>query len=85
MKNPLPSPKGGYRHTHPAVEIPESALTPREKKVLAAIRSAGGPVAVTDLARRCFPGFRAKPGTYETTAPTAARSATPPPPATARC
>jgi DNA polymerase III sliding clamp (beta) subunit (PCNA family) len=61
-----PSPKGGYRHAHRA-DIPESSLTFREKRVLAAIRAASAPLTVHELSRECFPGFRAKPGTYEGT------------------
>ena len=63
---PAPTPRGGFRHSHRAV-IPEAALTFREQKVLAALRSSTEPQSVQDLARTCFPGFRAKPGKYETT------------------
>ena len=59
-----PAPKGGFRHGDRA-QIPEAALSPRERKVLTAIRSAGRPVTVRELGRRCFPGMRAKLGTYE--------------------
>src|SRR5947207_2651385 len=56
-------PKGGFRHSDQVV-IPEAALTFREKKVLAALRAAGEPMAVRTLARRCFPGMRSKPDKY---------------------
>lgn len=61
-----PAPKGGFRHTDRA-DIPEEALNFREQKVLAALRGAEGPLTLRQLGRRCFPGVRAKPGTYEST------------------
>lgn len=60
-----PSPRGGFRQDQRA-EIPSAALTPREQKVLATLRAADSPLSVKELARKCFPGMRAKPGTYET-------------------
>ncbi len=63
---PAPStPKGGFRQSERA-EIPEAALTARERKVLAVLRAAGQPLTVKQLARQCFPGMRAKTGRYET-------------------
>lgn len=64
-KNIPTSPKGGYRHTEQAV-IPEESLSDRERKVLAALRASKEPLTVRQLARRCFPGMRARAGTYET-------------------
>lgn len=60
-----PAPRGGFRHSDRA-DIPEAALTLRERKVLAALRTSPRPLSVKELARRCFPGLRAKPGQYET-------------------
>ena len=57
-----PAPKGGYRHDDRAA-IPEAALSARERKVLAALRASKTALAVRQLARRCFPGMRAKAGT----------------------
>lgn len=51
-----------------ATPLSEAKLTPREAKVLRALRAAGGPLTARELGRTCFPGLRAKPGTYERTA-----------------
>src|SRR4051794_23124870 len=61
-----PSPKGGFRHSDRA-SIPETALSFRERKVLDALRKSGKPLTVRELARSCFPGMRAKSGTYQST------------------
>lgn len=60
------APMGGFRHGDRA-EIPEQALMFRELKVLAALRAASNALSIRELARGCFPGIRARPGTYEST------------------
>ena len=60
-----PSPKGGFRHGDRA-DIPEEALTFRERKVLGVLRTSPQPLTVKVLGWRCFPGMRSKPQTYET-------------------
>lgn len=59
-------PKGGFRQSDRA-RIPEVALTFRESRVLETLRASERPLTVRELARRCFPGLRARLGTYEST------------------